>query len=75
MSDQEQLPLPESGPRWLIGTGKLNKGVVGTYYDTITCKEGSREVVYLRVETVGINWPKGAILGAPPEQWGEHHAP
>jgi hypothetical protein len=72
MGGQGQLPLPESGPRWLIGTGRLNKGVVGTYYDQIVCRDGK---TYLRVETVGINWPRGAILGAPPEQWGEYHAP
>jgi hypothetical protein len=64
--------VPDEAPEvpTLIGTGRLNKGIIGTHYDTITCTDNK---TYLRVLVTGGPWPRNAILGAPPDQWQPYH--
>lgn len=64
------LNEPESAPDvpnalW-IGTGRLNKGVIGTLYDDVSFRDGTP---CRRILSIGVGWPKGAVLGARPEEW------
>ena len=65
-TQKEPDSAPDVPPELWIGTGRLNKGVVGTLYDDVTFRNGTP---CRRILSIGIGWPDGAVLGAAPDEW------